>query len=243
MLRQLIPQSGQVIQNEVPLNAVLKPPRNEVNDFRNARWWCPPEAFWKLAGFTVHKQMPPVTRMVVHLENEQIIISDVANMEDVDERQRLRRLAEKSTKTQLVQWFALNERESNIPCAYPEGTSAPELLFTEIPRYYIWSPMFEWQRRKKFSSAYPPISRMYTVHVNADERYFLRRLLFYVRGPTCFDDVKTVDDEVCDTFREACLRRKLLTDDTEWHCGLKENVDVLMPVQLRHLLFQIYVYV
>ena len=77
------PQSAPVNQI-VELNAVVKKKekaRNEVSDFRNARWWCPQEAFWKLAGYTVHKQMPPVTRLVVHLENEQNVVSDIANME------------------------------------------------------------------------------------------------------------------------------------------------------------------
>ena len=82
---------------------------------------------------------------------------------------------------------------------------------------------------------------MYTVHVKDRERYYFRRLLFYVRGPISFDDVRNVYGELCTTYRDACLARNLLTDDNEWKSCMDENKDVLMPGQLRHLLFQIFV--
>ena len=48
------------------------------------------------------------------------------------------------------------------------------------------------------------------------ERFHLRMLLMVVRGPKSFDDLKTVDGHVCETFHEACLKHGLLEDDGEW---------------------------
>jgi len=71
----------------------------------------------------------------------------------------------------------------------------------------------------------------------------LRRLLFYVRGAASFADIR-VDPEneniVYGTYREACLARKLLQDDSEWFECLKEHKDTLMPPALRTLMFQIF---
>lgn len=209
-----------------------------MSDFREARWWAPPEAFWKIAGFTVHKQMPPVTRVRIHLQHQQNVFGDFNDMQP----EELRALAEKTERSQLQQWFALNKRERRNPGGYEEGTAAPDLLYTEIPRYYRWDQeTLQWIRRKNTSKMFPTVSRMYTVHVKDRERYYFRRLLFYVRGPISFDDVRNVDGELCTTYRDACLARNLLADDNEWKSCMDENKDDLMPGQLRHLLFQIFV--
>jgi len=217
---------------------------NEVSDFRQARWWAPPEAFWKIAGFTVHKQMPSVMRLPVHLEHQQNVFSDLNNLETGQARSDLLAAAERSEKSPLKQWFEMNKSEIADPQDYAEGTSAPELLYSEMPTYYTWnSPTHksDWFRRSNVSEQFPTISRMYTVHVNDAERYFLRRLLFYVRGATCFEDMRTFVGEVCKTFRDACLRRNLLADDKEWDRCMNENKDNMTAGELRHLLFLIFV--
>ena len=215
---------------------------NEVGNFRYARWWAPPEAFWKIAGYTVHKQMPPVTRLSVHLEHEQNVVSGVDNLADAGKRAELEFAAKRSESSQLRMWMELNEFELKNPQGFCEGTSAPELLFTEIPTHYRWdSDDLCWVRRKTKPTRFKTIARMYTVHVLAKERYFLRRLLQYVRGAISFEDIRTVDDVVCETYREACLARNLLADDKEWHSCMEENKDTMLPNQLRRLLLLILV--
>ncbi len=54
------------------------------------------------------------------------------------------------------------------------------------------------------------------------DRYFLRLLLLHVTGAKSCFDMKTVDGEVCSSFRQACSRRGLLADDAEWRRVLKE---------------------
>ncbi len=67
------------------------------------------------------------------------------------------------------------------------------------------------------------IGRMYTVSPREGERYFLRLLLLHVTGAKSFVDMRTVDGEVCSSFRQACSRRRLLADDAEWRRVLRES--------------------
>ena len=89
-----------------------------------------------------------------------------------------------------------------------------------------------WSRRQRNSFA---IGRMFYVGPTAGERFYLRTLLMVVRGPKSFDDLKTADGHICDTFHEACLRRGLLEDDGEWEMCLQEAADIKSGSQLRHL--------
>ncbi|XP_076941686.1 uncharacterized protein LOC143611359 [Bidens hawaiensis] len=43
-----------------------------------------------------------------------------------------------------------------------------------------------------------------------------------VKGPKCFEDIRTVDGVVCDSFRDACYRRGLLDDDKEYIEAIEE---------------------
>ncbi len=44
------------------------------------------------------------------------------------------------------------------------------------------------------------------------ERYYLRVLLLYVKGAKSYEDVRTVKEQLCETFHAACLRPGLLAD-------------------------------
>ena len=57
---------------------------------------------------------------------------------------------------------------------------------------------------------------MYSVSPTDPEKFYLRLLLLHVPGATCYDDLKMVDGTLADSFREACIKRHLLTDDIEY---------------------------
>ncbi|CAF3572606.1 unnamed protein product [Rotaria sp. Silwood1] len=83
---------------------------------------------------------------------------------------------------------------------------------------------------------------MYSISPSDVERYHLRLLLLHTPGACSFDDLKTVDDQVCQTFMEVAKRRGLLRDDTEYERCMAEAVMFQMPQQLRTLFCVILLY-
>ena len=47
-------------------------------------------------------------------------------------------------------------------------------------------------------------------------------MLFHIKGPKCFKDLKTVGENIHDTFKETCSALQLLSDDTYIEKTLKE---------------------
>ena len=64
------------------------------------------------------------------------------------------------------------------------------------------------------------------------ERYSLRILLNHVPGPTCFEDLKTVDGVVLKSFQEACQKLGLLEDDQEVQHAMSEACSIRFGDQL-----------
>ena len=79
------------------------------------------------------------------------------------------------------------------------------------------------------------LSRVYTVHSNNFECFFLRLLLHTVRGPTSFEALRTVNGRTYATFREACQLMGLLENDAQWDVTMAEAATVQSPARLRNL--------
>lgn len=120
----------------------------------------------------------------------------------------------------------------------PIGDLARTLTYQEFPQHFVIqsdknNPQSKvWHPRQRNSFA---LGRMTYVGPTAGERFHLRMLLMVVRGPRSFNDLKTVDGEVCETFHDACLKRGLLEDDEEWEICLRDAAEIQTGSQLRHL--------
>ncbi|OJA14933.1 hypothetical protein AZE42_13820 [Rhizopogon vesiculosus] len=79
---------------------------------------------------------------------------------------------------------------------------------------------------------------MYAASPNAGERFYLRLLLTVIKGATSYENLRTVDGTVCNTFKDACQLRGLLDDDGEWIQCLQEAKDMCTGSHL-HSLFVI----
>ena len=80
------------------------------------------------------------------------------------------------------------------------------------------------------------------VQPSEGERYYLHILLTYVKCPTSFDDLKTVNGYTCRTFKEACICLSLLQDDNEQDECLLEASAVQTGKQLRYLFASILLF-
>jgi hypothetical protein len=80
---------------------------------------------------------------------------------------------------------------------------------------------------------------MYAAHPGGDpERFHLRILLAHVPGATCYEHLQGGHA----TFKEACLARGLLQDDSEWAACMEEAVSYQHPGGLRELFAALLVF-
>lgn len=98
----------------------------------------------------------------------------------------------------------------------------------------------KWVPRQK--GGHRIISRMYSVSPADAEKFHLRLLLLHVPGARSFNDLRTVNGVACGTFREACIQKHLLADDSEYNTAMNEASNFQMPRQLRSMFATICVY-
>ncbi|CAE1278018.1 unnamed protein product [Acanthosepion pharaonis] len=117
------------------------------------------------------------------------------------------------------------------------------LLYPDVPSYYVWTKKNTWARRKCGANVegYPGVKkdatlgRVFTVPPSRQECFYLRLLLHEVSSSTSYNNLRTVNGVLCDTFREACLRLGLFEDDSQWDATMAEGALLKMPSALHHL--------
>lgn len=173
-----------------------KKTNDEITQFQTGRYICSNEAFWRIFGFNMHERYPAVQHLAVHLENGQRVY-----FSDKNARQQ----ATNPKNTTLTAFFQLCQKDS----------FAKTLYYHDILKYYTWNvSKGEFFRRKhgrevsEYTGIYESgtLGRVYTVHPKDAECYYLRLLLHTIKGPTSFDALKSINNEICPTYREACLK-------------------------------------
>ncbi|GBP35469.1 hypothetical protein EVAR_19979_1 [Eumeta japonica] len=77
------------------------------------------------------------------------------------------------------------------------------------------------------------LGRLYIVHPNNTECFYLRLLSITVRGPTSFQDLRTVDGQLCATYRQACQELNLLENDSHSDTALTDASNTARLQQIR----------
>lgn len=167
---------------------------DEVSNYIDARYISAPEAAWRLLKYEMHDRSHAIIRLAVHLDRQQQITFHVGREQEALD-------AATSGRTTLTAWFDLNRNDPN----------ARQFLYTDIPYHYVFSNS-QWTVRQRHLKLVP---RMYTVSIKDEERFYLRMLLLHVRGATSYEDVRTVDGVVYETFKLAAFHRHLLASDDE----------------------------
>ena len=110
---------------------------------------------------------------------------------------------------------------------------ARKILYHEFPKHYVWSKdKKKWKPREKRNAI---IGRMYFVHPGEGERFYLRLLLNHVPGAQNFDDIKSCNGIIHNTFKDAAQKRGLLESDSEWDSCLNEASSKVFGKKLRLL--------
>lgn len=193
---------------------------DEIQRFIDSRYISAVEAAWRIFHFTIHRQVPNVVRLQVHLPGYHFVAFDPEEPPE----QILARIA--GEKTTLTAFFRAN--------LHPEkALIARKLTYQEFPQEFVYDDEDkEWHVRKQAFA----LGRMYFIPPNAnDERFYLRTLLTVVKGPTSFESLRFFRGILYPTFREACLARGLLEDDGEWRQCLLEASAMQTGASLRDL--------
>ncbi|CAI9740520.1 Hypothetical predicted protein [Octopus vulgaris] len=158
-----------------------------------------------------------------------LAIEQPVYFEEGQERQALERAAQHNTP--LTAWFLLNQNDEN----------ARQYLYADIPYHYVYNKkMMQWTPRQR--GADKIISEMYSVDPKYQERFYMRLLLLHVKGSRSFEELKTVDDVICGSYKEAAERRQLVQNDDEWRRCLEEASLTNMPQELRQLFAHICIF-
>ncbi|GFU94109.1 ATP-dependent DNA helicase [Trichonephila clavipes] len=140
---------------------------DEIAQYQAGRYISSNEAAWRIFSFPMHERNPAVIHLSIHLENGQRVYFTNANV--------LQR-ALNPPGTTLTAFFTLCQ----------EDAFARTLLYSEVPSYYTWNEtkkVFIRRRRGEPVDGQPgifrenTIGRLYTVHPNQDECFYLRMLL------------------------------------------------------------------
>ena len=199
-------------------------PVNEIDNYQRGRYVSTNEALWRFYSFKLHDRYPPVVRLSVHLENGQQVYFNRQNLKD--------KIAHPANTT-LMAFFKLCK----------EDNFAKNLLYVDVPKYYKWDASKQWIRRKQGERVedWPNvrktnvIGRVYTVHVANFECFCLRMLLFNIRGPTNFADLKNFNGREFESYSAACRGLGRLENDDQWNDTRLDGALTNSPAKLRNL--------
>jgi hypothetical protein len=178
-----------------------------------ARYLSPPEAAWHIYAFRSHEEFPPVQRLALHLPDEQPIYFE----EDVDPDEI--RATMENAGSSLIAFFDYNAR-------HPDGR---QYRYPDFPEHYVYDKKKRrWHPRQKGTA----IGRMFQCNPSPGERFYLRLLLTVRRGPTSFEDLRTVEGVVHPTFRAACAAMGLLLGGRPPWRRLPSSPPVAHPLRL-----------
>ena len=225
-------------KTSVSLSSTINP--NEIERYLEGRYVCPNEAFWRIFGFDMHEKQPSVERLPIHLEQNQTVFFNEGDEQNVADNG--------APVTKLVAYFdrVLEERRRPLSDAirgfaqngalYP---SALEITYAEFPTFYAWNSKERiWSRRKRDNTT---LARLYTQKPNS-ESFYLRMLLYCRTNIGSFEEIRTVNDSLKQTYKETCISLGLLADDKEWIYLFEELTPIQHASQLRKLFATILVF-
>ncbi|KAF7814740.1 uncharacterized protein G2W53_028709 [Senna tora] len=176
---------------------------DEIKMYYDCRYISACEAAWRIFGFDINYREPSVEHLPFHLPNEQgIIFNDDDPIEDVVNDGTIK-------ETKFLAWFEANKRYPKARC----------LTYAQLPTEFVFKPdSREWHERKFGYS----IGRLYYVPPGHGELNYLRVLLTFTKGETCYVDIRTINGVVYPTFKDACYAMGILDDDKEYIEGIVE---------------------
>ncbi|KAK1393282.1 ATP-dependent DNA helicase [Heracleum sosnowskyi] len=208
----VIEKDGQPDRNDSGANN-----NDEIQNYLACRYLSSCEACWRIFDFSIHYRKPVVQKLIFHLEKEQnICYNEKESLTSVLRRNHV-------DGTMFVQWFQANEQ-------YSQGRN---LTYVQFPEKFRWDNTSKmWIPRKRDIAV---VGRLIYVQPFVGELFYMRLLLNFVCGATSFEDLRTVNGVVYNSYKEACLHHDILGSDDDWHLAIQDASTHQTGRQLRNL--------
>lgn len=143
---------------------------------------------------SINEMKPTFYHLQLHLEGQQFIsFKSTESVNKILNNPMIKKII-------LTKFFTMNRTNDHA--------RNMKLLNRKFLEHFVWSPRDKmWTRRQK----HDVIRRIVTCHVTEGKRYYLRLLLMNVRAPISYQDLFTVNEVFCDTFRESAKKKYYYT--------------------------------
>ncbi|KAH1249451.1 ATP-dependent DNA helicase pif1 [Glycine max] len=170
------------------------------------RYICPCESTWRIFGFPIHGRKPVVERLHFHLLGQHsVLYEDHDDIDDVLSKPSI-------SDSKFISWMNTNQN-------FVEGRN---LTYAEFVSKFVYNQNKRcWHLRKKGYT----IGRLLRVPPITSELFYLRMMLTVCKGPTSFEDLRTIHNIQYPTYKEACFAMGFLQDDKEFIEAIKEAKD------------------
>ncbi|XP_039138709.1 uncharacterized protein LOC120276027 [Dioscorea cayenensis subsp. rotundata] len=196
---------------------------DEIQNYLDCRYLSAYESCWRLFEFPIHHREPSVQRLLIHLpEEHNIYFSDKQFIPNIISIPGIE-------TTMFTEWMATNDIDER-------GRS---LLYADFPTKFTW---YKKEKKWKYRMNGRSIGRIIYIHPAAGELYYLRLLLNEIKGARSYEDLRTINNVVYATYREACFALGILGDDSEWSDALIQAAHWATGAQLRQLFVTIILF-
>jgi hypothetical protein len=202
------------------VNASVSRNLDEIATYQDLRSIGPSEAVWRLCEFSLSERYPAVEILRVHLPGDEYVTFEEGKEQEI--------AGKPPKETELTSFFEYNRENP--------GTN---VQYVDFPRKFVFQGR-KWKARKQGIK----IGRVHTINPKAGDVFFLRVLLHndHCCGKRSFEHLKTFEGQVCETYKEVCLKLGLLHDDLEWHHALTDAVLSDLPAKIRELFVSILLF-
>ncbi|KAK3922213.1 ATP-dependent DNA helicase [Frankliniella fusca] len=198
---------------------------NEIEHYRECRYLNAAEAVYIIKAHEMGLASHAVFVLPFHEEDLQTIIFEEGNEEGA---------VTDAQDSMLMGFFKINEMTEMAEFNGDTIHNDPrDLLYVDMPTRFTWDrKKKEWHSRKSGNA----LGRLGVILPNDKnlELFHLRALLMNIKGPTCFQDLKTKDGTVYDTYTEACIAWGLAENSKLPFQILAEITTVMNPSALRY---------
>lgn len=176
---------------------------DEIQQYYDCRYLSPSESIWRIFAFPIHCRWPSVQRLTFHMPGDQrVVFNDHSDLGAVLNQNRRK-------KTMFLAWMDANKE-------YSMGRS---LTYIQFPSLFTYDARARrWQPRQQGQS----VGRLTFIPQSSRELYYMRLLLNVQVGCTSYEDIRTVQGHIFDSYREVCGTLGLLADDREFIDAIHE---------------------